>query len=242
MFTEVITERKQMDQMKSEFISTVNHELRTPLTSIQASLGLLKTVFAKKLDANGQKLLNLSYDNCERLAYLVNDILDMEKIMAGKMDFIKEKVTLSPLVKGIFDQNTGYAEKYNVSFGVRDKFKGIEVEVDTNRFNQALTNLISNAAKFSPYGGKVYISIEAYDSDHVKIFVKDSGPGIPKALREKIFERFSQADSSTTRAKGGTGLGLIISKNIIEAFGGNINFATVEGKGSTFYFILPICK
>lgn len=242
MFTEVITERKQMDSMKSDFISTVNHELRTPLTSIQGSLGLLKELCAKDLSEQGRKLLNLSYDNCERLTFLVNDILDMEKIMAGKMEYYIETLSLNKLVQEIIEQNGGYADKYQVTFNVKNKFKKAKVDVDANRFNQALTNLLSNAAKFSPSGGVVDVVIQKESATHVRISVQDHGVGIPKQFRDKVFERFAQADSSATRAKGGTGLGLSITKTIVEAFNGSISFHTEVDVGTTFYIILPLSQ
>lgn len=242
MFTEIITERKQMETMKDEFISTVNHELRTPLTSIQGSLGLLKAKAANDLDEKGKRLLELSYDNCERLTHLVNDILDMEKIAAGKMVYHFETLEICSLVNEIVTRNQSYADKYHIHFHVHTKEKEVYCHIDKSRFEQALVNLLSNAAKFSPEGEAVNIFIIRTDEKHVKISVEDSGPGIPANFRKKIFGKFAQADSSSTRSKGGTGLGLNITKTIIEAFGGEINFRSEQNKGTQFYFILPICN
>lgn len=234
-----ITERKQMEIMKNEFISTVNHELRSPLTSIQGSLGLLKLKLKDKLDAKGQHLLELSYDNCKRLTHLVNDILDMEKIAAGKMEYAIETVEMNSLVRDIIERHQSYADKHHVSFNFLPETKNVFGKVDPNRFNQALVNLISNACKFSPEGQEVFIRVVLESTNQIRVSVQDHGPGIPKAFRGKIFEKFAQADSSSTRARSGTGLGLNITKSIIEAFGGTVSFDTEEGKGTTFHFLLP---
>lgn len=241
MFSEDITERKKMEVMKDEFVSTVNHELRTPLTSIKGSLGLLKMKAEKTLDANGRRLLELSYENCNHLSHLVNDILDIEKIAAGKMDYHIEVVELNELVEEIVDRNQSFARKYKVKFVIKPGGEKMWCRVDRARFSQALVNLLSNAAKFSPSGAIVTVSVELAGDDGVRISVADTGPGIPKEFQSKIFGRFAQADSSSTRAKTGTGLGLSITKSIVEAFGGQIGFESDEGNGSVFYFILPLC-
>lgn len=236
-----ITERKQIEMMKNEFISMVNHELRTPLTSIQASLGLMKAKSLDQLDAKGKRLLEISYENCGSLSSLVNDILDIEKIAAGKMEFYCEVCEMRQLVKDIVEKSFSYADKYNVKFDVQTHTDEIYCMVDPGRFNQALLNIMSNAAKFSPDGGVVAITMVPESIDSLRISVTDKGQGIPAAFQDKIFERFAQADSSSTRAKGGSGLGLNITKSIVEAFGGTVAFNTAEGKGTTFYFVLPVC-
>ena len=240
MFSENITERKQMEIMKDEFVSTVNHELRTPLTSIQGSLGLLSVKARESLDEKGKRLLQLSYDNCAHLTHLVNDILDIEKIAAGKMEYKLETVELNALVKDIVERHMGYADKYDVSFKIGLEDQEVFCRLDRSRFNQALVNLLSNAAKFSPAGGVVRFGVRRQDDGNVRVQVADDGPGISNAFRHKIFERFAQEDSSSTRTKSGTGLGLSITKSIIEAFGGTVGFDSIPGKGATFYFILPV--
>ena len=235
-----ISERKQIEILKDEFISTVNHEIRTPLTAIQGSLGLLRHKLADQLDEKGEKLLNMSYENCENLAFLINDILDIEKMAAGKMEYQIEDADLCALVAHTVERQDAYAEKYGVKFVVRMDVEAVHVQIDQSRFNQALVNLLSNAAKFSPEGGSVEVTVSMRNEDEVAVSVKDYGPGIPESFHEKIFEKFAQVDSSATRAKGGTGLGLAITKTIIEELNGSIEFKTEVGKGTTFTILLPV--
>ncbi|AKI01035.1 PAS domain S-box [Hoeflea sp. IMCC20628] len=236
-----ISERKRMDIMKDEFISTVNHELRTPLTAIQGSLGLLMALSGNNADTKSQKLLRLSYDSCLRLSRLVNDILDMEKIAAGKLDYQLEVVEVCHLVAEVVERQQSFAEKYGVEFGLRFDVTEAYVNLDQDRFDQALVNLLSNAAKFSEYGDKVEVRVSVNSNSNVEVSVCDCGSGIPEAFRSKIFGKFAQADGSATRIKGGSGLGLNITKKIIEAFDGTVTFESEEGVGSTFTFTLPAC-
>lgn len=236
-----ISERKQIEILKDEFISTVNHEIRTPLTAIQGSLGLLKHRTGANLDDKAARLLNLSYENCENLAHLINDILDIEKMVAGKMEYDIEEADLGSVVAQSIEQQFAYAEKYGVKFVLHSNPETIFVRIDRNRFNQALVNLLSNAAKFSPKGARIEIMMSMRDKGHVRISVRDYGPGIPEDFQGKIFEKFAQADSSATRAKGGSGLGLSITKTIIEALDGSVEFETEPGSGTTFTLVLPVC-
>lgn len=235
-----ISERRQMEVMKNEFISTVNHELRTPLTSIQGALGLLIAKCDDTSDAKSSRLLQLSYDSCQRLSRLVNDILDIEKIAAGKMDYRMETTELCALVADIVDSQISYGEKCGVTFQTSFESTNILVLLDTDRFAQALVNLLSNAAKFSNPGGTVEIVVKPILGRRVQVSVVDHGFGIPEGFRSKIFGKFAQADSSATRAKGGSGLGLNITKTIIEAFDGSVNYESREGEGTTFNLILPL--
>lgn len=235
-----VTARKEMEVMKNEFVSTVNHELRTPLTTIRGALGLLKATSAHLLDAKSKRLLDLSYDGCGRLAHLVNDILDMEKIEAGKMDYRVERLEMNELVTDIVERHTSYAEQYRVCFVVNTAPEPLYCMVDPSRFNQALVNLLSNAAKFSPPGSDVLFTLEAAGDGTLTVKVTDKGPGIPREFRDKIFGKFAQADSSSTRARGGSGLGLNIARSIIVAFDGDITFTTRMGHGTTFCITLPI--
>ena len=234
-----ITERKKIDKAKSEFVSTVSHELRTPLTSIKGSLGLIKSGAVGELPGKFKSMLDIAYNNSDRLVLLINDILDMEKINAGKMEFNIGPMDIVSLVNEAIDANKGYGDEHNVTFFRSGNSEQILVDGDKDRLMQVFSNLMSNAAKFSPGGSEVELSV-LHNGSFVRVSVRDSGPGIPKEFREKIFQKFSQADSSDTRMKGGTGLGLSITKAIVERHRGSIDFETESGNGSTFFFDLPI--
>ena len=236
-----ITERKRIDKMKNEFIATVSHELRTPLTAIRGSLGLLGGGALGPLPENVVQLLTIANNNADRLLILINDILDIEKIEAGKMDFRFQEVDITSLVKQALMNNAAYAEQYQVTFQYSSTIKGCIVVVDPDRIIQVLNNLLSNAAKFSPQGDVIEINASR-NGDKFRISVSDHGQGIPPEFQPKVFDKFSQSDSSDTRFSGGTGLGLSIARAIIEKHGGNIDFVTEKNKGTTFFFELPAKK
>lgn len=233
-----ISKRKEVDRMKDEFVSTVSHELRTPITSIQGSLGLIANGVMGTLPPTAKPLIDIAYKNCSRLVLLINDILDSEKIAAGKMRFVFKEQELMPLVEQTIEANRAYGTQYGIRFELAGALPGLRVDMDGDRITQVLTNLMSNAAKFSPKGDVVTISVLRHDG-RLRIAVSDRGPGIPPEFRDRIFQKFSQADSSDRRAKGGTGLGLSISKAIVEHHGGSLSFETQEGKGTTFFMDLP---
>ncbi|OOZ39449.1 hypothetical protein BOW53_11590 [Solemya pervernicosa gill symbiont] len=234
-----ITERKKIERMKSEFISTVSHELRTPLTSIQGSLGLITGGVAGELPPQVQSMLGIAQKNSERLIRLINDILDIEKIESGKMLFKFEPLDVVKLLEVSIESNHGYAEKHGVELQLEHSLDSLQINVDSDRFNQVMANLISNAVKYSPERGVVRICAERNHND-VLISVIDQGSGIPAEFHDKIFMKFSQADASDTREKGGTGLGLSIAKAIVEKHGGEISFRSESGQGAVFYFRLPL--
>jgi len=243
MFTGIvrdITERVKVERMKSEFISTVSHELRTPLTSIRGSLALLAGGVIGELPAAAKPLVDIAHKNSERLILLVNDILDMEKIEAGKIEFDLQTVKLMPLLHQALDGNRAYAEQFNVVYEIESELPDVMVRLDPNRLMQVFANLLSNAAKFSPLGEKVLIAVEQ-KGGRVRVAVKDHGSGIPDEFKDKIFQKFAQADSSDTRKKGGTGLGLSITKAIVEHMGGSIDFESQPNVLTTFYFEFPEC-
>lgn len=233
------TERRKVDRMKNEFVSTVSHELRTPLTSIRGALGLIAAGAMGQLSDNAKNLVDIAYRNADRLGRLINDILDMEKIESGKMQFDMKPEVLAPLIEQSMESTRAYAEQYQVSYRVLGNIPNATVNVDHDRFMQVMANLLSNAAKFSPENGTVEIAVTENDKG-IRITVTDHGSGIPEEFRSKIFQKFSQADSSATRQKGGTGLGLSITKAIIEKMNGSIGFATEINAGTTFYFELPV--
>ncbi|MES2954736.1 MAG: PAS domain S-box protein, partial [Pseudomonadota bacterium] len=234
-----ITELKRIDRLKSEFVSTVSHELRTPLTSIRGSLGLVSGGIAGQLPDAAMKLIGIAKNNCERLIRLINDILDIEKIESGKMRLDLQPMALMPLLTQAIAANEGYGLASQVSLTLLCDEPGLQVRVEADRLTQVLTNLLSNALKFSPPGGNVEVQVTRAGLG-VRIEVRDHGPGIPEEFRTRIFQKFSQADSSDTRQKGGTGLGLNISRALVERMGGSIGFQSRVGEGTTFFFELPL--
>jgi len=244
MFTGIvrdISDRKEADRVKAEFVSTVSHELRTPLTSIKGSLGLVRSGAIGEVPEKLRSMIDIAYQNSGRLVLLINDILDMEKIKAGKMDYVMETIDVASLVDEAIEANKGYGDEHKVTF-VKGAFDtNAQIHGDKGRLIQVLSNLMSNAAKFSPDGERVEMSIVQNDKT-VRVAVKDNGPGIPDNFRKTIFQKFSQADSSDTRKKGGTGLGLTITKVIVEQHGGTLGFDSKTGEGSTFFFDLPVLE
>lgn len=236
-----ISERKKIEKLKNEFVSVVSHELRTPLTSIRGALTLLLSGNLGKFEENAIKFLQIANNNCDRLLNLINDILDIEKIEAGKMSFTMKQVDIARLVHDAISSNQMYGEKYNVKIELRNSVRNIFVNADPDRLMQVLSNLISNAVKFSPAGGKVEIDVTQIN-ETIRVAVIDKGAGISEDFKSKIFLKFSQADSSSTRKSGGTGLGLNITKAMIEKMGGTINFVSKVNQGSIFYFDLPIVR
>ena len=233
-----ITERKEISQMKNEFISTVSHELRTPLTSINGSLGLLAEGVTGTLPEKADELVGIARNNCDRLIRLINDILDIEKIESGRMDYHIGVLDIGALVTQAIEANQAFASQFDVFFTVEDRAAGATVQADSDRLLQVLTNLLSNAAKFSPVGDQVSITITRRN-EQIRVTVTDNGLGIPPKFRTHIFEKFAQADSSDRRRKGGTGLGLAICRQIMEQLDGRIDFRTALGEGTSFFFELP---
>lgn len=233
-----ITERKEADKLKEEFISTVSHELRTPLTSIRGSIGLLTGGLVGEFSDKAQQLLTIAHNNTERLLMLINDILDLSKIESGKMDFNFAEMEVQPFLEEAIDSNHGYAEQHGVDFVLDSSVEDAKLQADANRLMQVMNNLMSNAAKFAPEGDKIIISA-ARHHQQIRISVTDHGSGIPKELESRIFDKFTQADSSDTRQVGGTGLGLNITKAMVEKHNGRIAFVSELGVGTTFYFDIP---
>ena len=233
-----ITELKRIDRMKTEFVSTVSHELRTPLTSIRGSLGLISGGVAGQLPDAVKSLVTIAQNNCERLIRLINDILDSEKIESGKLRLDLQVVDLRQLVQQTLVANEGFASQHGVSLVMRAPEAALHVRVDSDRMTQVLTNLLSNAVKFSPKGGVVEVRLSR-TAQKVRTEVVDAGPGIPEEFSARIFQKFSQADSSDTRQKGGTGLGLNISRALVEKMDGTIGFSSKAGMGTTFFFEMP---
>jgi PAS domain S-box-containing protein len=233
-----ISERKRIEQLKDEFVSTVSHELRTPLTSISASLSLLTGTADGNLPDATKRLITIAHSNSQRLVRLINDILDIEKIESGKVVFNLQRVDVRALIGQAIEANRALADGYGVSLLFQEPSAHEEVRADPDRLTQVITNLLANAIKFSPPRADVVVSIEN-PGKHVRITVRDHGPGIPEDFRSRIFETFAQADGSDARQRGGTGLGLSIVKQIVLRLGGNVGFSDAPGGGTIFYVDLP---
>jgi nitrogen-specific signal transduction histidine kinase len=232
-----LSQRMEIDRMRSEFVSTVSHELRTPLTSISGSLALLQSGAMGSLPGKAATMVLIAYKNSERLVRLINDILDIGKLEAGQLSLQLVAVPVSELLRQSVEINSVYAEKYQVRFLLDGGPADDRVMADPDRLMQVVTNLLSNAAKFSPPGADVLIRLLP-GATTLRIEVEDSGPGIPEAFQVHIFEKFAQADASPTRRIEGTGLGLSIARKLVEAMGGSIGFTTRTGRGTIFHLEL----
>ena len=234
-----ITERKKLEKVKNEFISIVSHELRTPLTAITGALGLVLGRPPAEIMGDLPKLLGIAQANTERLSRIIEDILDIQKIESGIFELKLDSVDLKKIVEESIKINATIAAKFDVTIIAQDLPGDIKVRGDEGRLIQVMNNLLSNAIKFSNPAGKVYISIEK-KPPNVIVSVKDEGRGIADEIKPKIFEKFMQGDSSSSRAAQGTGLGLAICKTIIEQHKGKISFASKVGQGTTFFLELPL--
>ena len=236
-----LSEIKRIEQLKSDFVSTISHELRTPLTSINGSLGLINGGALGEVPAPMASMLSIAQQNSQRLSLLINDLLDMDKLIAGKMTFDLQEQPLLPLLQEALSSNQAYAVQHQVSYCLQPGSEPTaSAKVDALRLQQVLANLLSNACKFSPAGASIEVSLERHEQ-HLRISVRDHGEGIPEAFQTRIFQKFSQANASSTRQKDGSGLGLAISKELIEQMGGRIDFHSTHGQGACFWLDLPAC-
>jgi len=235
-----IRERKRVERLKNEFVSTVSHELRTPLTAINGALGLLASgVIGAVLPAQ-QQLLDIAQQNSRQLAMLINDILDIEKLAAGKMVLQLTPLGVKSLLQEAKNRNMPLAQQAGVSLVVNsDISPALRVLVDESRIQQIFANLLANAVRFSPAAGVV--QLQAVQMGYkVRVSVVDQGPGVPADFVPQLFQKFSQADSSDTRRLSGTGLGLAICKELIERMGGTIGYVDNPEGGACFYFDLAV--
>jgi len=234
-----LTERKKVDRMKNEFVSTVSHELRTPLTSIKGALGLILGGVLDSEPGKMRSILEVCFQNSERLEFLISDLLEINKIQFLDNQVKMQPLSVNALISKSVISNQGYADNYGVSFLWHPiEEDDVYINANENKLMQVLANLFSNAVKYSPKGAPVVISTSIINND-IRVSIADSGPGIPIEFHDQVFDMFTQADSSDTRRVGGTGLGLAITKSIIENHGGCIGFESKVGHGSTFYFDLP---
>jgi PAS domain S-box-containing protein len=240
-FTGVIrdlSERRRIEQLKDDFVSTVSHELRTPLTSLRGSLGLVASGVTGELPPQARAHIQMALSNAKRLGRLISDVLDLEKIRSGRLDSRRNVVRLSTLIEQAIAVNDAFAASYQIRLELDGDLPDVDVVVDEDRLNQVLSNLIANAVTFSPADWPVEVSVRV-GAARVRVSVRDYGPGVPEQFRARIFQRFAQADSSNRRSKAGTGLGLSISKSLIEGMNGQIGFEAAEGGGTRFFIELP---
>ncbi len=224
---------------KSQFVSTVSHELRTPLTSIKGSLDLINSGAIGPVPEQMRGLIEMASKNGARLSTLINDVLDLQKIEAGEMKFKQQMVDVPALLAESVATTQGLAESNAVTIEADTApVVPLHVMADESRLTQVVANMISNAAKFSHAGGRVLVGCRSV-GEHVRIYVQDEGIGLSEDAKEQVFDRFTQIDSSDERHAGGTGLGMNISKEIVERFGGTIDYVSQLGEGTTFFVDLP---
>lgn len=233
-----ITERREIERMKDEFVSVVGHELRTPLTSIRGSLGLMAGGVYGELSEDGRRMLEIAVTNTDRLVRLINEILDIERIESGRAPMVRRLCDLADILREAEELMAPTAAEAEVELSVEGA--SARLWADADRVLQTVTNLLSNAVKFSQPGGAVALHAEVRGEEEVVVSVTDRGRGIPPKMLETIFERFAQVDASDSREKGGTGLGLSIARSIVNQHGGRIWAESEPGQGSTFSFALPL--
>jgi len=233
-----IGERLRNEQQKDEFVTMVHHEVRAPLTAVRGAIGLLAGGVAGELGERGQELVEIALRNSERMGRLVNDILASRKLDSGRMEFHFEKLEMMPLVEQAIDSTVAYATKHQVRLELSERVPGAMVRVDPDRMIQVLTNVLSNAVRFSAADDVVIVNASRRDQI-LRVAVSDAGPGISEDFREHVFEAFARGEHEDWRHRSGTGLGMSISKGIIEELGGAISFETELGVGTTFLVDIP---
>ncbi len=235
-----ITERKELERKKDEFLGIASHELKTPVTSIKAYGQVLQTIFKRKGDTKAVELLGKMDAQVNKLTNLIGDLLDVTKIQAGKLQFEQEEYMFHALVEEIVGELQHTTERHTIK--IRSN-KPVTVFGDRERTGQVITNLLSNAIKYSPYADTIEVATEIATEiapECVTLSVRDSGVGIPEDNKDKVFEQFFRVSGPRKETFPGLGLGLYISSEIIKRQGGKIWVESTEGKGSTFYFSLPL--
>jgi PAS domain S-box-containing protein len=234
-----ISERKEVERMKDEFVSVVSHELRTPLTALRGSLGLLASGRFDDTPEKRSRMFELATSNTDRLIRLVNDILDVERIDSGNATFERKQANVAGLIEGAVDVVRPMAERSGVTVEWNAPSPSLNIWADADRITQTLTNLIDNAVKFSPSDSVVTV-MARQNARMAQFEIRDHGRGIPQDKRDLVFKRFQQVDTSDAREKGGSGLGLAIARSIVEQHDGTIWIADTDGAGTTFCFTIPL--
>jgi len=233
-----LSERVRIESQKDEFVAMIHHEVRGPLTAVHGALGLLAGGVAGELGDRARGLVEIALRNSERMERLVDDLLAARKLDAGKMDFRMEDADLMPLVEQAIEATSPYGAKFEVLFVLDERVEGARIRVDPDRLIQVLTNVLSNAVRFSPAGETVTISVTRREKN-LRVSVVDRGPGIPEEFRDQVFEKFARAGPDDWRHQSGTGLGMSISRAIMEELGGEIFFESEMDVGTTFFVDLP---
>ncbi len=233
-----ITERRKLERSRNEFLAMVSHELRTPLTAIRGALGLLAGEAAGALPPKAKSLALNAHRNAERMQRLIGDILDLEKIESGAFEYHDSVFALDDLISSVVDDMKSFGDQYQIRIEVVTPRTGVCVHADRDRLSQVMANLLSNAVKFAPSNSSVEVRLDRIH-ERVRVSVIDHGSGIPAEFQGLIFRKFAQANATATNRKGGSGLGLNISKAIVENYGGTLAFETAAGRGTTFYFDVP---
>jgi len=234
-----VTQRMETERLKQEFVSIVSHELRTPVTSIKGSLSLLAGGVVDDDPRQSRELLKIALDNTNRLQLLINDILDVDKLESGKMNYRFRDCDLVELINAAITANQSYADQFSVGMAVAGFPSACRIRIDPDRIFQVLNNVLSNAIKFSVTGGTVTTSLQMLKTG-VRIDINNRGEVIPMRDREKLFSKFFQRDSSTTRSRQGSGLGLYICQKILQEHGSALDFTSDAADGTTFFFTLPL--
>jgi signal transduction histidine kinase len=229
-----IHEQKEADLAKENFTAMVSHELRTPLTSLLGALSLLRGLHGKEMPAAAQELLEMANRGGERLAKLVNEILDFFKLQAGRMPINARLSPLNPDIESALDSVSALLQEKQLDIQREGFDKGLPVYHDSSRTQQVIINLLSNAIKFSPPGSTLLLSL-ATTQEHLRLSVRDQGPGIPEDFQPQLFKPFSQANMGNTRDDNSTGLGLAFSRQLMQLMGGELSFSSPPGQGATFH-------
>ena len=233
-----ISARLRIERQKDEFVTMVHHEVRAPLTAVRGAIGLLDGGVAGDLSDRGRELVEIAMRNSERMERLVNDLLASRKLDSGSMQFHLESTELMPLIEQAIESSSAYGSKYEVRIELDSSVPGAKVRVDSDRLIQVFANVLSNAVRFSPAGAVVRVTATRHEG-RLRVALNDRGPGIPEHFRDQVFKKFARGENAEWRHRSGIGLGMSISKAIMEELGGTIYFETEVGVGTTFFVELP---